>query len=269
MTTPTPDDQVQIIDLLARYCLALDRHDLDAWVSLFTEDARYEAFGRTFDGHAGLRAMMEGAPRGLHLGGLPLINVDGDTATTTQNALFVDAVSQQSRLVIYTDDLVRVEHGWRFRRRRTQFIGADGLNDRPAPRAPSPSDDEAAILRTLTDYCLDCDDARFDDLAQCFTEDAVLVAPTDVVTGRAAIAEWYEGAQGRPEQRGKHLTTNVRYELDGDRARVVSDFVWLRFARDYLVPGTTGRYVDELVRDPDRWRFQRREIQLLERPNRR
>src|SRR3954454_12372381 len=102
MGTPSHDDQVQIVDLLARYCLALDRHDLDAWVSLFTNDARYEAFGRAFDGRDGLRTMMEGAPRGLHLGGLPSITVDADTATSTQNALFVDAVTRESRLVIYT-----------------------------------------------------------------------------------------------------------------------------------------------------------------------
>ncbi len=268
MTTPDHDDHVQIFDLLARYCIALDRHDLDAWVSLFTEDAHYHAFGRTFDGHAGLRAMMEGAPRGLHLGGLPVIGVDGDTASTVQNALFVDAVTHESRLVLYTDELVRAERGWRFHNRRCEFIAADGLRDRLEPTTPSRAEDEAAILRTLTDYCLECDDARFGALAQCFTEDATLVALGDAVTGRDAIVEWFEGRQGRPEQRGKHLTTNVRYELSGDHAAVVSDFAWLRFAREHLVPGTTGRYIDELVREADRWRFQRREIQVLERAER-
>ncbi|MDQ1433041.1 MAG: hypothetical protein QOF40_3643, partial [Actinomycetota bacterium] len=201
MTMPTPDDQAEIIDLLARYCLALDRHDLDAWVSLFTDDAEYRAFGRTFDGHAGLRGMMEGAPRGLHLGGLPLIAVEGDTASVIQNALFVDAATHESRLAMYTDELVRAAHGWRFRSRRCQFIVADGLSDRPA-RVLRPADDQAAILRTLTEYCFTCDDARFDALAECFTEDATLVVPDEVVQGRTAIAAWYVGAQGRPEQRG-------------------------------------------------------------------
>jgi 3-phenylpropionate/cinnamic acid dioxygenase small subunit len=266
MTMPTPDDQAEIIDLLARYCLALDRHDLDAWVSLFTDDAEYRAFGRTFAGHAGLRGMMEGAPRGLHLGGLPLIAVEGDSASVIQNALFVDAATHESRLVMYTDALVRAAHGWRFHRRSCQFVGTDGLGDRPA-RAVRPADDEAAILRTLTEYCFTCDDGRFDALAECFTEDATLVAPGERVEGRAAIVAWYVGAQGTPKQRGKHLTTNVQCDLDGDRATVVADFAWLRFtSQGKLVPGTTGRYVDEMERSGDRWRFHRREIQLLRAP---
>ena len=268
MTIPNREDQIEIVDLLARYCLALDRHDLDAWVSLFTDDAQYLAFGRTFEGNAGLRAMMEGAPRGLHLGGLPLIAVDGDTASAIQNALFVDAATHESRLVVYTDELVRAEHGWRFRSRRCQFIVADGLSDRPPPPARRTVDDEAAILRTLTDYCIECDDARFDALAECFTEDATLVVPGEVVEGRAAIAAWFVGTQGHPKQRGKHLTANVRCDVDpgGDRATVVADFAWLRFSKGVLVPGTIGRYLDEMERTGDRWRFRRREIQLLRPP---
>jgi uncharacterized protein (TIGR02246 family) len=265
MTMPAPEDQAEIIDLLARYCLALDRHDLDAWVSLFTDDAEYVAFGRTFDGPAGLRAMMEGAPRGLHLGGLPLVSVDGNTASVIQNALFVDAATHESRAVMYTDELVRAEHGWRFRSRRCQFMVADGLSDRPA-RIVRPADDEAAILRTLTEYCFACDDGRFDALAECFTDDATLVVPGEAVQGRAAIEAWFVGAQGTPKQRGKHITANVQCDLDGDRAGVVADFAWLRFSHGKLVPGTTGRYVDEMERSGDRWRFRRREIQLLRAP---
>jgi ketosteroid isomerase-like protein len=129
-----------------------------------------------------------------------------------------------------------------------------------------PADDEAAILRTLTEYCFACDDARFDALAECFTEDATLIVPNEVVEGRAAIAAWFVTAQGRPEQRGKHLTTNVQCDLDGDRAVVLADFAWLRFSHGRVVPGTIGRYVDEMERTGDRWRFRRREIQLLRAP---
>ncbi len=271
MTTPHPDDHVEIVELLARYCLALDRDDLDAWVSLFTEDATFAAFGRIFEGRAGLRTMMEGAPRGLHLGGLPSIAVDrdgdGDLASVTQNAHFVDAATHESRLVLYTDELVRTEPGWRFRSRACQFIGADGLVDRPPPVPSRRVDDEAAILRTLTDYCIECDDARFDALAECFTEDATLVMPDEEVHGRPAIAAWFAAAQGRPEQRGKHLTTNVGYDIDGSEARVTADFAWLKFSRDGRVyPATIGRYVDELERTGGRWRLRRREIRLLPSP---
>ena len=170
---------------------------------------------------------------------------------------------------MYTDALVRTDHGWRFGSRRCRFIGADGLLDRPPPLPSRRADDEAAILRTLTDYCIECDDARFDALAECFTEDAVLVMPDEEVRGRAAIGQWFAAAQGRPEQRGKHLTTNVRYDIAGDHAAVVADFAWLKFTRDGRVyPATIGRYADELERTGGRWRFRRREIRLLARPGR-
>ena len=35
---PTPEDQVAIIDLLARYCLTLDMDDVDGWVGLYLPD---------------------------------------------------------------------------------------------------------------------------------------------------------------------------------------------------------------------------------------
>ncbi len=60
MTLPTPEDHVAITQLLARYCLALDHDDLDAWVDLFTPDAVYAVYGREYVGHDGLRKLMTG-----------------------------------------------------------------------------------------------------------------------------------------------------------------------------------------------------------------
>ncbi|CUU56933.1 3-phenylpropionate/cinnamic acid dioxygenase, small subunit [Parafrankia irregularis] len=130
---PSPADQVAIGDLLARYCLTLDLDDVDGWVALFTEDASYQVYGRSFDGHAGLRKMMGAAPGGLHLGGPPVIEMDGaDTAHTRRNLLFVDRTDGVSRSAVYTDELVRTPEGWRIRNTRCRFITADGLADRPA-----------------------------------------------------------------------------------------------------------------------------------------
>jgi 3-phenylpropionate/cinnamic acid dioxygenase small subunit len=129
---PTPADNVAITQLLARYCLTLDLDDVDGWVALFTEDAAYEVYGRSWDGHAGLRKMMSVAPGGLHLGGPPVIvMVDADRATTMQNLLFVERESGVARHSVYDDDLVRTSDGWRIARRRCRFIVADGLSDRP------------------------------------------------------------------------------------------------------------------------------------------
>ncbi len=129
---PTPEDHVAITDLLARYCLNLDLDDVDAWVELFMPDATYEVYGRSWDGHEGLRKMMRAAPGGLHLGGPPVIDMVGaDQALTMQNLLFVEAKTGTMRRSVYNDELKRTEDGWRIVKRRCQFIVADGLSDRP------------------------------------------------------------------------------------------------------------------------------------------
>jgi hypothetical protein len=129
---PTPEDHTAITDLLARYCLALDLDDVDTWISLFTPDATFQVYGRSWDGHEGLRKMMRGAPGGLHLGGPPVIEMLGaDQAKTMQNLLFVERTSGTTRQSIYNDELQRTQDGWRIFTRRCQFIVPDGLSDRP------------------------------------------------------------------------------------------------------------------------------------------
>lgn len=128
---PTPQDHTAIVQLLARYCLALDLDDIDEWVGLFTPDATYEVYGRTWEGHEGLRKLMTGAPQGLHLGGVPVVQmVDEDHARTRQNLLFAETGGELRRAV-YDDDLVRTPDGWRIARRRCRFIVPGGLADRP------------------------------------------------------------------------------------------------------------------------------------------
>ncbi len=129
---PTPEDNVAISQLLARYCITLDLDDVDGWVALFTPDASYEVYGRSFDGHTGLHRMMAGAPGGLHLGGPPVIDVLApDRARTMQNLLFIERTTGEMRSAVYTDELHRTADGWRIAKRRCQFIVADGLSDRP------------------------------------------------------------------------------------------------------------------------------------------
>jgi 3-phenylpropionate/cinnamic acid dioxygenase small subunit len=129
---PSPDDHVAITQLLARYCLTLDLDDVDAWVALFTADGAYEVYGRSWDGHEGLRNMLRTAPGGLHLGGPPVIEMTGaDAAATVQNLLFVERGTGTTRACVYTDELRRTPDGWRIARRRCRFMVGDGLADRP------------------------------------------------------------------------------------------------------------------------------------------
>jgi len=129
--TAVATDRDEILDLLASYGTLLDRERFDEWLDLFVPDGEYLVFGRTFAGHDGLRTINAHAPGGLHLGGYPLIDVDGDRATTAQSFLFVDQKTHEQRIGWYDDDLVRVDGRWRFARRRCTFLTADGPADRP------------------------------------------------------------------------------------------------------------------------------------------
>ena len=71
------DDRTEIVNLLARYCLTLDHHDIEGWVSLFTPDALYVVYGRAFEGREGLRDMMDAAPRGCTSAALPKSSCTG------------------------------------------------------------------------------------------------------------------------------------------------------------------------------------------------
>lgn len=130
--TLTGEDESEIRNLLARYCVLLDQDDVDGWVQLFTPDAEYVVYGRTFVGHDGLRKMLSGAPGGLHLGGPPAVDVmDAGRARAQQNLLFIDRVSGEQRSALYDDVLVHTAQGWRIASRRCRFHTASGLDDRP------------------------------------------------------------------------------------------------------------------------------------------
>ena len=132
MVKPNPDDYAEIANLLAEYCLTLDRDEIDRCVTLFTEDGSFEVYGRAFEGRQAIRKMMVSAPGGLHLGGPPFVeNVEGDRARGQQNLLFVDRATGESRRALYTDDFRRTDDGWRIHKRKCQFLVATGLSDRP------------------------------------------------------------------------------------------------------------------------------------------
>ena len=125
------EDEVEIRELLAAYALSLDGGDIDQCVRLFTADAEFLVYGRTFAGHGGIGKMFRDAPRGLHLTGVSRIEVRGDAATALSQVLFVRTDSLQLRPALYDDELVREDGRWRFRRRRCRFVTSRGLSDSP------------------------------------------------------------------------------------------------------------------------------------------
>lgn len=135
MNAADAEDRQAIDELLARYVLSLDADEVEECVQLFVPDGGFEVYGRVFAGHDGLRKMLTGAPRGLHLAGQRLVSIAGESATCRQQLLFVDATSHEMRLTLYDDQLVRVDGSWRFARRRCRFLTPDGLSDRPDTRS--------------------------------------------------------------------------------------------------------------------------------------
>ncbi|OCB17751.1 hypothetical protein A5674_11335 [Mycobacterium malmoense] len=124
-------DRSAIRELVAGYALALDAGDIDQCLGLFTPDAEFKVYGRTFAGHDGIGKMFRDAPRGLHLTGVSRIDVRGDTATARSQVLFVRSGYLHLRPALYDDELVRTDTQWRFRRRRCQFVTSSGLSDSP------------------------------------------------------------------------------------------------------------------------------------------
>jgi uncharacterized protein (TIGR02246 family) len=129
------DDQAAIRELIAGYALALDAGDIEECLQLFTDDAEYLVYGRSFAGRDGIGKMFRDAPRGLHLTGVSRIDVSDGTASARSQVLFVRAGSLQLRPALYDDELVRVDGHWRFQRRRCRFITSAGLAD--SPEVPS------------------------------------------------------------------------------------------------------------------------------------
>jgi uncharacterized protein (TIGR02246 family) len=132
----------------------------------------------------------------------------------------------------------------------------------PAERGRIVGDDEDQVRRTLAEYSQWCDDGEFGSWAELFTQDARLVLGGQATEGRGAIRRYMEQLQP-PEARGKHITSNTTIAVVGDVATATTDYLFVRATPTGLALIAAGRYVDELVRGEDRWRFSQREITLL------
>ena len=121
-------------------------------------------------------------------------------------------------------------------------------------------DDERAIQRLMARYFHTVDDGAFGELAELWAEDAELALRGETAIGPAAIVAMISALQ-TPERRGLHAGVNAIIDVEGDTARAVSDFVFLRHeGNPEPLPRFIGRYVDRFVRTPTGWRFRRREI---------
>jgi 3-phenylpropionate/cinnamic acid dioxygenase small subunit len=136
---------------------------------------------------------------------------------------------------------------------------AAAIGERDELRAP---DDVDQIRRTLASYCHHCDDGRFDEWQELFTDDATFLVMGRRHQGRPAIRAFIEAGQP-PERRGKHVCANSVIDVNGDTATARTDYIFVGRTPDGLAVTSAGRYYDTLVRQEHLWLFRSREIVFM------
>lgn len=100
--------------------------------------------------------------------------------------------------------------------------------------------------------------------ADCFTSDGVLELPYrgQLTSGRDELVAVARRFHERGGGFDRHVTTNIRVTVDGDRAHGTAYLHMLAGGEGDTPPRLTmtGVYADELVRTADGWRFRRRVI---------
>jgi ketosteroid isomerase-like protein len=130
-------DQVEITELLARYCDRLDAHDLEGVMATFTDDARTD-YGPGRGGDVvGRPAIRERIARGQsvfrrthHQVGHSTITIDGDRGTGVSAALTGhERFSGEQELLAlrYLDDYARVDGQWLISLRRVEISLVQGF----------------------------------------------------------------------------------------------------------------------------------------------
>lgn len=109
-------------------------------------------------------------------------------------------------------------------------------------------------------YAISWDEDRPEDLAGCFTPDAVFESGRGRFAGRDAIignmAKVNRALGSARKQR--HLTTNVSIQLQGDRATGTAYFIYCVGCEGKTELTAFGTYHDELRKVDGRWFFSAR-----------
>lgn len=142
-------DRLEIQDLLARYCDAVDRRDWEAFDRIFTPDAviDYSALGGSSGDLATTkRFLADTMPMFAgfqHLIGSTVLDIAGDTArarTICHNPMLWRDDDDPAMFVCglwYRDELVRTADGWRIRSRVEE---RSYIKNFPAARPPGQRD---------------------------------------------------------------------------------------------------------------------------------
>ena len=125
----SPEDEMALRNLMARYSDAVNRVDADAWIATWAEDAVWNLLGNPVSGKDNILAlwkqMMSSFEFALMLPSTCLFEVDGDTASghwyLTEYTRDPEGAAS-TVLSRYTDTYTREEGQWLFQSRDYSFI---------------------------------------------------------------------------------------------------------------------------------------------------
>jgi hypothetical protein len=113
--------------------------------------------------------------------------------------------------------------------------------------------DSEQINNLIGRYAHCIDEGRHGDLVALAVDDAVYDLNGEIVNGTAGFAATV-AAKEIPGRVGKHLTSNVVIDVDGDTATATIDYTYIgRDSDGPLTVFVVGRYADRFVRRDGRW----------------
>jgi nitroreductase len=109
----------EILNVMSRYCRAVDDREFDLFAELLAEDVRFE-MGDITESRAELLEYIQTNlwPAGRHVYANPIITVDGDTAHVDSDWVWFNPDLVPTRSGRYSDDLRRIDGRWVFTVRR-------------------------------------------------------------------------------------------------------------------------------------------------------
>ncbi len=121
-------DREELTQLIARQAYLRDSNQMEEWIDAYTEDARFTGPRGTHEGREAIYAfaqrMRTDTWRTTHLLGVPVIEVNGDTAGATTDFVTVGPDGGDGYRIIlvarYVDSFVRDGDRWRFTERRIE-----------------------------------------------------------------------------------------------------------------------------------------------------
>jgi nitroreductase len=116
-------DAEQIMNVMSRYCRAVDDRQFEVFNEVLAEDVRFE-MGDVTESRAELSEYIQANlwPPGRHIYANPIITVDGDSAHVDSDWVWLNSNFVLGRAGRYSDDLRRIDGRWMFTVRRISII---------------------------------------------------------------------------------------------------------------------------------------------------